>query len=48
LITMHLDDCGARGLREGLIERFVVVTDEDYGDLRVMLRRVEKVAFPFE
>jgi len=48
LITMHLDDCGARGLREGLIERFVVVTDEDYGDLRGMLRRVEKVAFPFE
>ena len=48
LITMHLDDCGARGLREGLIERFVVVVDEDYGDLRGMLRRVEKVAFPFE
>ena len=48
LITMHLDDCGARGLREGLIERFVVVVDEDYGDLRGMLRRVDKVAFPFE
>jgi phosphonate transport system substrate-binding protein len=48
LIKMHLDDCGARGLREGLIERFVVVVDEDYGDLRGMLRRVEKVAFPFE
>ena len=48
LITMHLDDCGARGLREGLIERFVGVVDEDYGDLRGMLRRVEKVAFPFE
>ena len=48
LITMHLDDCGARGLREGLIERFVVVVDEDYGDLREMLKKVERVEFPFE
>jgi phosphonate transport system substrate-binding protein len=48
LITMHLDDCGAKELREGLIERFVVVSDEDYGDLRGMLGRVERVTFPFE
>jgi len=48
LITMHLDDCGARQLREGLIERFVVVRDEDYGDIRKMLKKVEGVEFPFE
>ncbi|HEY6287801.1 MAG TPA: PhnD/SsuA/transferrin family substrate-binding protein [Ktedonobacteraceae bacterium] len=48
LVTMHLDNCGAKGLREGLIERFVMVTDEDYGDLRGMLDRVEVVEFPFE
>src|SRR6266571_5332589 len=48
LITMHLDDCGARQLREGLIERFVAVKDEDYGDIRKMLEKVEGVEFPFE
>jgi phosphonate transport system substrate-binding protein len=48
LVTMHLDNCGAKGLREGLIERFVVVADEDYGDLREMLKKVEGVEFPFE
>ncbi len=48
LVTMHLDDCGASGLREGLIERFVLVTDENYGDIRRMLDRVEGVEFPFE
>ncbi len=48
LITMHLDEYGAKGLKEGLIERFVVVMDEDYGDLRMMLERVEEVEFPFE
>jgi len=48
LVTMHLDECGAKGLRESLIERFVVVTDEDYGDLRGMLEKVEGVEFPFE
>ncbi len=47
LVSMHLDDCQAQGLRKGLIERFVMVTDEDYGDLRGMLDRVEKVKFPF-
>ncbi len=48
LVTMHLDECGAMALREGLIERFVVVVDEDYGDLRGMLEKVERVEFPFE
>jgi len=48
LVTMHLDDCGESGLRDGLIERFVVVKDEDYGDIRGMLERVEGVEFPFE
>jgi hypothetical protein len=35
-------------LWEGLIERFVAVRDEDYGDIRGMLERVERVEFPFE
>lgn len=48
LVTMHLDDYGAKGLREGLIEWFVTVADEDYGDLRRMLGEVEEVEFPFE
>jgi len=48
LVTMHLDNCGAEGLRDGLIERFVVVTDEDYGDIRRMLETVKEVEFPFE
>jgi phosphate/phosphite/phosphonate ABC transporter binding protein len=48
LLTMHLDDCGAKGLQEGLIERFVLVTNENYGDIRRMLSRVEEVEFPFE
>ena len=48
LVTMHLDNCGKKGLRKGLIERFVIVTDENYGDLRGMLDRVEVVEFPFE
>jgi ABC-type phosphate/phosphonate transport system substrate-binding protein len=48
LITMHLDECGAKGLCEGLIERFVIVADEDYGDIRSMLDKVEGVEFPFK
>jgi phosphonate transport system substrate-binding protein len=48
LITMHLNDFGARELRECLIERFVAVKDEDYGDIRKMLKRMEGVEFPFE
>jgi ABC-type phosphate/phosphonate transport system substrate-binding protein len=48
LITMHLDNCGAEVLREGLIERFVVVNDEDYGNIREMLEKVNGAEFPFE
>ncbi len=48
LITMHLDDCGVKQLREGLIERFVAVNDEDYGDIRKMLEKVQGVEFLFE
>ncbi len=48
LVTMHLDDCGARELQQGLIERFVAVRDEDYGNIRKMLEKVEGVEFPFE
>ncbi len=48
LSAMHLDDCGSRKLREGLIERFVVVKDEDYGNIREMLEKVEGADFPFE
>ena len=33
LITMHLDPEAAKGLRQGLIERFVVVADDDYNDI---------------
>jgi len=47
LVTMHLNNSGAMGLREGLVERFVIVADEDYGDLREMVDKVEKVKFPF-
>jgi phosphonate transport system substrate-binding protein len=47
-IEMHLDDCSVRQLREGLIERFVTVRDEDYGNIREMLEKVEGVEFPFE
>jgi phosphonate transport system substrate-binding protein len=48
LITMHLDNCGAKVLRQGLIERFVAVEDEDYWNIREMLEKVERVEFPFE
>jgi phosphonate transport system substrate-binding protein len=48
LITMHLNNCGAEILQEGLIERFVAVEDEDYGNIRAMLEKVQGVEFPFE
>jgi len=48
LVTMHLDDCGARELQQGLIERFVAVRDEDYGNIRKMLEKVEGVEYPCE
>ena len=48
LITMHDDSRAATKLNEGMIERFAVVTDEDYGDIRRMLAQVEEAGFPFE
>jgi len=48
LVTMHLNEYVARQLREALIERFVAVRDEDYGNIRKMLEKVEGVEFPFE
>ncbi len=47
LISMHLDPVAACGLHAGLIERFVVVTDGDYQDIRAMFARVQAVEFPF-
>ena len=47
LIMMHLDPEATRGLHTGLIERFVVVTDDDYQDIRAMFARVQGVEFPF-
>jgi len=48
LIRMHYDSRAASMLNEGMIERFAVVADEDYGDIRRMLARVEEAGFPFE
>jgi phosphonate transport system substrate-binding protein len=47
LITMHLDPEAVRRLRQGLIERFVVVADDNYEDIRTMFARVQAVEFPF-
>lgn len=48
LVTMHTDPAAAAHLREGLIERFVPVTDDHYDDMRAMLDRVQTTQFPFE
>jgi phosphonate transport system substrate-binding protein len=45
-VNMHQDPDAATGLHTGLIERFVVVTDDDYQDIRTMLARVQAVEFP--
>lgn len=45
-INMHQDPDATRGLRQGLIERFVVVADDDYQDIRTMFARVQEVEFP--
>lgn len=42
LCTMHEDIDGVRGLRIGLIERFVPVEDKQYDDIRCMLARMQK------
>ncbi len=46
-MTMHQDPDAARGLHAGLIERFVLVTDDDYRDIRTMYARVQAAEFPF-
>lgn len=48
LCTMHQDFLGTRWLKEGLIDRFVPIADEQYQDLREMFARVQQVGFPFE
>jgi phosphonate transport system substrate-binding protein len=45
-VNMHQDPDAARGLHTGLIERFVVVADDDYQDIRTMFARVQEVEFP--
>ena len=46
LLTMHQDPDAMNGLHQGLIERFVVVADDDYQDIRAMFARVQAVEFP--
>jgi len=43
LITMHGDPEAASALHLGKIERFVLVTDDDYQDIRAMFERVNEV-----
>ncbi|GAC1662004.1 MAG: hypothetical protein PVS3B1_37590 [Ktedonobacteraceae bacterium] len=43
LVTMHLDQIAANQLRHGLIERFVVVSDEDYADIRQIALSVDSL-----
>jgi phosphonate transport system substrate-binding protein len=47
LITMHDDDYMADRLHEGLIERFVPITDKQYDDIRMMQKRTKSAIFPF-
>ena len=47
LITMHEDEYMADRLHEGLIERFVPITDKQYDDIRVMQKRSKGAIFPF-
>ncbi len=42
LITMHCDSEAACALHLGKIERFVLVTDDDYQDIRIMFARVNE------
>jgi phosphonate transport system substrate-binding protein len=42
LLTMHEDPDTACRLHEGMIDRFVLVTDDDYGDIRAMFARVQE------
>jgi len=46
LLTMHLDPDATGGLHKGLIDRFVLVADDDYGDIRAMFARVQEMKLP--
>ena len=46
-ITMHEDEYMADRLHEGLIERFVQITDKQYDDIRAMQKRTKSAIFPF-
>ncbi len=43
LCTMHQDPHATCWLREGLIDRFVPITDEQYDDVRAMFARVQGI-----
>jgi phosphonate transport system substrate-binding protein len=45
ICTMHHDPLGAGWLREGLIDRFVVIADEQYQDIREMFTPVQEAGF---
>ncbi len=47
LITMHDDDYMAERLHEGLVERFVPITDRQYDDIRMMQKKTKSAIFPF-
>lgn len=42
ICTMHHDPLGASWLREGLIDRFIPIVDEQYQDLREMFALVQR------
>ena len=45
LLTMHEDPAGRRILDEALVDRFVVVDDGDYDDIRKHRRTAEGAGF---
>jgi phosphonate transport system substrate-binding protein len=47
LTTMHNDDYMADRLHEGLIERYVTISDKQYDDIRKMQKRTRGAIFPF-
>jgi phosphonate transport system substrate-binding protein len=47
LITMHDDSYMSERLHEGMIERFVPITDRQYDDIRKMQQSTKSAIFPF-
>jgi hypothetical protein len=45
ICTMHRDPRGADWLREGLIDRFLAIADEQYQDIREMFISVQDAGF---